>query len=263
MVRVTRWQCQAGCEQSYCEQCLTLGRIFWRYAGPRNGFYTAEHICYVAAPMHCQEKEKCYNAGYCSLAHFSEGELGVPLPADKTPAHLHPLMEAASKTAAPPTPQQSVPAKAAGSSLPHSMRSTPAGAEQPDQAAGTAQPRTTVLKQIEPATQEGMPGRPATAAQQAPKQLPAQPAAEQEGQCQGLVPLQKASLAEEGSSKRPLTGPVRPGSAGAGSAAKKQKRIMPTAMAAPPAASPLPAAPTPGDCAFLRTSHQAFSWYTG
>ena len=181
--------------------------------------------------------------------HFSEGELGVPLPADKTPAHLQPLMEAASKTAAPAAPQQSLPTKAAGSSLPHSMRSTPAGMEQPGQAAGAAQPLSPVLQQIEPATQGGMLGRPALAAVQAPKQLPAQPAAAQEERCQGLMPLQEPSLAEEGSSKRPLTDPAMPGSAGAGSAAKKQKRIMPTAMTAAPAASPLPAAPTSGNCA--------------
>ena len=173
----------------------------------------------------------------------------MALPADKTPAHLQPLMAAASKTAAPATPQQSVPAKAAGSGLPHSTRSMPAGAEQPDQAAGTAQPLSTVLQQTEPASQGGMPGRPALAALQAPEQLPAQPAAAQAERCQGLTPLQKPSLAEEGSSKRPLTDLAIPGSAGASSAAKKQKRIMPTAMAAAPAASPVPAVPTSGDCA--------------
>ena len=193
------------------------------------------------------EKGVCC-AGYCSLVHFSEGELGVALPADKTPAHLQPLMEAASKTAAPATPQQSAPAKAAGTGLPHSMRSTPAGAEQPDQATGPAQPLSTVLQQTEPATQGGMPGRPALAALQAPEQLPAQPAAAQDERCQGLVPLQKPSLAEEGSSKRPLTDLAMPGSAGASSAAKKQKRIMPTAMIAAPVASPVPAAPTSGEC---------------
>ena len=188
-------------------------------------------------------------AGYCSLVHFSEGELGVPLPDDKTPAHLQPLMEAASKTAVSATSEQSAPAKAAGGSLPHSMRSTPAGKQQPGQAEGSAQPLRTVLKQIEPATQGGMLGRPAMAAQQAQEQLPAQPAAAQEERCQELMPLQKASLAEEGSLKRPLTDSAKPVSAPPSSDAKKQKRIMPTAMAAAPLASPVPAVPASGDCA--------------
>ena len=202
----------------------------------------------MAALVHWQGKEWCCCAGYCSLVHFSESELGVPLPADKMPAHLQPLMEAASKTAAPATPEQAVPVKAAGSGLLHSMRSTPAGAEQPDQAAGTAQPHPTVLKETEPTTQGGMPSRPALSAWQAPEPLPAQPAAAQEERCQEFMPLQKASLAEEGSLKRPLTDLVKPGSAPPSSAAKKQKRIMPTAMATAPAASPVPAESTSGDC---------------
>ena len=67
-------------------------------------------------------------AGYCSLAHFSEGDLGTCLAPDKVPAHIQPLMNAATKTAVPVTPEQSAPAKASRKSLPPE---TPGGAAKP------------------------------------------------------------------------------------------------------------------------------------
>ena len=51
--------------------------------------------------------EECVCAGYCSLVHFSEGDLGTPLAADKVPAHIQPLMKAAAKAAACLQPQSS------------------------------------------------------------------------------------------------------------------------------------------------------------
>jgi len=80
----------------------------------------------------CHTRGLC--AGYCSLAHFIEGDLGTPLAPDKVPAHIQPLMKAASKTAAPVTPEQSAPAKASRKSLPPE---TPGGAAKPRQPAST------------------------------------------------------------------------------------------------------------------------------
>ena len=68
-------------------------------------------------------------AGYCSLAHFSEGELGTPLPADRIPAHIRPFMESAAKSVAPTTPGRRSSAEASR------RAATPAEAPLPEQPA--------------------------------------------------------------------------------------------------------------------------------
>ena len=56
-------------------------------------------------------------AGYCSLVHFSEGELGTPTAANKIPEPIQPLTKSASKSVAPmmPVTPEAMPAQPAAS----------------------------------------------------------------------------------------------------------------------------------------------------
>lgn len=180
--------------------------------------------------------------------HFSEGDLGTPLAADKVPAHLQPLMKAASKTAAPVTPDISAPAKAVRKSL---QPSTPAGAAKSNKQAPGACQATPDAARRQPAATDSTQSRPAASEQQCAGSQQAQPqtaSAAQDSRSQEQVAA--ASKPEEAPLKRPLAEvfsgqSVGQGTGQAGSAAKKQKRIVPTAMTSAPSLS-LPA--TIGEC---------------
>ena len=187
-------------------------------------------------------------AGYCSLVHFSEADLGTPLAAEKVPPHIQPLMKAAAKAAAPATPEQLAPTKAPRKGQP---QDTPGTAPKPEQTV-SAQGINAVQavpdsdrQQAHAAAPAGSAGRP-----EALEQHPAggQPPGSQSAQedltgfaqdrpSQASAPPPEPTQAEQASAmKRPLTGvavgqPAQTEAGYAGSAVKKQKRIVPTAMA--------------------------------
>ena len=169
--------------------------------------------------------------------HFSEGDLGTPWAADKVPEHIQPLMKSASKSLAPATPDQAPSVKASR------RAATPAGAPAPKQASSTSGQTASGHQTQAPAT-ASTPSRPGASSQLDLNQ----PAGAAEGKAsQEQGPLQQAGQAEKPPLKRvtPEAMPAQPVANGAqiGSAAKKQKRIAPTAIAPTPAPA---AAPTTG-----------------
>ena len=192
--------------------------------------------------------EECVCAGYCSLVHFSEGDLGPPLAADKVPAHIQPLMKAAAKAAVPATPEQLAPAKAPRKAQPQEKSCTAAKPEQAVSAHGTGTLQAIPGSAQEPkqaAAPAGPLGRPEAGEQHPGDQENAgsQPAlvdikeAAQERPSQASTPLPDPAQPEQPSAQKrpiaeaPLRQPEQTGAAQAGSAVKKQKRIVPTAMA--------------------------------
>ena len=169
--------------------------------------------------------------------HFSEGELGTPWAADKIPEHIQPLMKSASKSVAPATPDQAPSVKASR------RAATPTDAPAPEQAP-SASGQTASGHQIQVPATESNPSRPGASSQLDVNQ-PAGAAQGKAGQEQG--PSQQAVKAERPPLKRvtPEALPKQPVANGVqiGSAAKKQKRIAPTAIAPTPAPA---AAPTTG-----------------
>ena len=190
--------------------------------------------------------EECVCAGYCSLVHFAEGDLGTPLAADKVPAHIQPLMKAAAKAAAPVTPEQLAPAKALRKAQPQER---PATTPKPDQAVSA--PGVNTLRAVPKSDQQprqaadpaGASGMPEPRQQHSGENAGSQPAqveltgAAQERPSQASAPLPEPAQPEQPSAqKRPmpeaiLGQPEQIETGQAGSAVKKQKRIVPTAMA--------------------------------
>ena len=192
--------------------------------------------------------EECVCAGYCSLVHFSEGDLGTPLAADKVPAHIQPLMKAAAKAAMPATPEQLAPAKAPRKAQPQEKAGTAAKPEQAVSAHGTGALQAVPGSDPEPkqaAAPAGPSGRPEAGEQHIGEQENAgsQPAqvdltdAALERPSQASTPLPDPAHPEPPSAQKrqlaeaPLRQPEQTGAAQAGSGVKKQKRIVPTAMA--------------------------------
>ena len=189
-------------------------------------------------------------AGYCSLVHFSEGDLGTPLAADKVPAHIQPLMKAAAKAAAPATPEQTAPAKASKKSQQETPGTTPkprlaascqgngameAAHESHDQRPPAAAPAGSSGELDAP---EQHPARGRTPGSRPTQADPAGAAQDQPSQASAPLPepAQPEHPEQPPAQKRPMaeTVPGQPAltEAGhAGSAVKKQKRIAPTAMA--------------------------------
>ena len=203
--------------------------------------------------------------GYCSLLYFSEGDLGIPLAADKVPAHIQPLMKAAAKAAAPATPEQPAPAKASRKSQPPG---TPVAAQKPDQFASARgiNALQAAPEPIEPRTEAAAPAGPSgrleacepyrAAADDAGKeaaQLEPTGAA-QERPSQASTPLTESGQPEQAPTlKRPLAEILlgqrfQAETSEAGSAVKKQKRIIPTALPSAPSAL---LAPTGGEDSHL------------
>ena len=180
----------------------------------------------------CANTHAC--AGYCSLVHFSEGELGTPWAADKIPEHIRPLMKSASKSVAPATPDQAPSAKASR------RAATPAEAPAPKQAS-SASGQTASGHQIQASATASNPSRPGASSQLDLNQ-PAGAAQGKASQEQG--PAQQAGQAERPPLKQvtPEAMPAQPVANGAqvGSAAKEQKRIAPTAIAPTPAPAATP-----------------------
>ncbi len=183
-------------------------------------------------------------AGYCSLVHFAEGDLGTPLAADKVPAHIQPLMKAAAKAAAPATPEQLAPAKAPRKTQPQGRADSTAKPEQALSAQGmTLQAVSTSDQEPKQAAALAGPlGRPDAREQHSGEHenagsQPAQvelTAAAQERPSQASAPLPEPE--QPSAQKRPMTEarlgqPEQTEMGQAGSAVKKQKRIVPTAMA--------------------------------
>lgn len=160
--------------------------------------------------------------------HFSEGDLGTPWAADKVPEHIQPLMKSASKSVAPATPDQAPSAKASR------RAATPAGAPAPKQASSTSGQTASGHQTQEPGASSQL-------------DLNQQAGAAEGKASQEQGPLQQAGQAEKPPLKRvtPEAMPAQPVANGAqiGGAAKKQKRIAPTAIAPTPAPA---AAPTTG-----------------
>lgn len=187
-------------------------------------------------------------AGYCSLVQFSDGDLGTPLAADKVPAHIQPLMAAAAKAATPATPEQLAPTKAPRKGQPQqspctapthnqaigaqcisALQALPGSSQQPRQApASTGPAERPEACQQHPANQENTGSQPAQidliAAEDA---RPSQAAAALPEPAQPAQPSAQKRLMTEAL----LGQPAQAGTAQAGSAVKKQKRIAPTAMA--------------------------------
>ena len=209
-------------------------------------------------------------AGYCSLVRFSDGDLGTPLAADKVPAHIQPLIAAAAKAATPATPEQPVPAKAPRKGQPQESRGTtptPKQAvsvqcisalqavrksdQQPRQAAATTGPaeRPEACQQ-HPADQENAGSQLA--------QVDLTSAKEERPSEATAAPLEPAQPVQPSAQKRPMTDallgqPAQAGLGQAGSAVKKQKRIVPTALAS---AFSAPSAARSGEHGHLDSSCQ-------
>ncbi len=168
------------------------------------------------------------------MVHFSDGDLGTPWAADKVPEHIQPLMKAASKSVAPPTPDQVPPAKAPR------RAPTPAQAHNP-QPASSASGQTASGQPIQAPSRASTPSRPAASLQLGLSE----PAGAAKGKASPKGgPHQQAGPAEKPPLKRvmPYAVPTQPAAGGAqiGGAAKKKKRIAPTAMASMPAPAATP-----------------------
>ena len=192
--------------------------------------------------------------GTAAWLHFSEGDLGTPLAADKVPAHIRPLMRAAAKAAAPATPEQSAPAKASRKDQPAGI---PGGAPKRDRspsAQGVSASQAAPEADEQPgkaAIPAGPTGRPEAcmqhpAGEEVAASLRAQvhlASASQETPSLASAPLPKPAQPEQPSV---LTRPLSEMQLGqrpqaeigqADIAVKKQKHIIPTSMTSAPSAA--------------------------